>query len=117
MLRARRAADDVFRYGRYEPLAVEGAARQHLFAFGRVLGPRQVLVCVPRLIATLTPDGNPPIADVWGDTRISVPEEAPRCYRQVFTGACAAVSEQDGRKWVRAADVFAQFPIAFLEAA
>jgi len=117
MLRARRAADDVFRCGRYEPLAVEGAARQHLFAFGRVLGPRQVLVCVPRLIATLTPDGNPPIADVWGDTRISVPEEAPRCYRQVFTGACAAVSEQDGRKWIRAADVFAQFPIAFLEAA
>ena len=117
MLRVRRAADDVFRCGRYEPLAVEGAARQHLFAFARVLGPRQVLVCTPRLMATLIPDGNPPIADVWGDTRISVPEEAPRCYRQVFTGLCAAVSEQDGRKWVRAADVFAQFPIAFLEAA
>jgi len=117
MLRARRAADEVFRCGRYEPLAVEGSARQHVFAFGRVLGQRQVLVCVPRLVATLAPDGNPPIGAIWGDTRISVPEEAPRCYRQVFTGLCAAVSEQDGRKWVRAADVFAQFPIAFLEAA
>jgi (1->4)-alpha-D-glucan 1-alpha-D-glucosylmutase len=117
MLRARRAAHDVFRCGRYEPLAVEGSARQHLFAFGRVLGQRHVLVCVPRLVATLARDGNAPIGNVWGDTRISVPEEAPRCYRQIFTGACAAVIEQDGRKWIRSADVFAHFPIAFLEAA
>jgi (1->4)-alpha-D-glucan 1-alpha-D-glucosylmutase len=116
LLRARRAAHDVFRSGRYEPLAVEGSARQHLFAFGRVLGQRHVLVCVPRLVATLVRDGNPPIGDVWSDTRISVPEEAPRCYRQIFTGACAAVFEQDGRKWLRAADVLAHFPIAFLEA-
>jgi (1->4)-alpha-D-glucan 1-alpha-D-glucosylmutase len=117
MLRARRAAHDVFRCGRYEPLAIEGPARQHLFGFARVFGQRQVLVCVPRLVATLAPDGNPPVAEVWGDTRISVPEEAPRCYRQVFTGASAAIVEQDGRKWIRAADAFAQFPIAFLEAA
>jgi len=117
MLRARRAAHDVFRCGRYEPLVVDGSAQRHLFAFGRVFGQRQVLVCVPRLVATLTRDGNPPIGDIWGDTRMSVPEEAPRCYRQVFTDACAAVTEQDGRKWIRAADVFAHFPIAFLEAA
>jgi len=117
MLRVRRAAHDVFRCGRYEPLAVEGSARQHLFAFGRVLGQRQVLVCVPRLVATLAREGHAPIGEVWGYTRISVPEEAPRCYRQIFTGACVAPTEEDGRKWIRAADVFADFPIAFLEAA
>jgi (1->4)-alpha-D-glucan 1-alpha-D-glucosylmutase len=117
MLRARRAAHDVFRCGSYEPLTVEGPARQHLFAFSRVLGDRHVLVCVPRLVATLARDGRAPIGDVWGDTRIAVSAQAPRCYRQIFTGACAAVIEQDGRKWIRAAEVFAQFPIAFLEAA
>ena len=117
MLRARRAAHDVFRCGRYEPLVVDGSAQRHLFAFGRVQGTRQTLVCVPRLIATLVPEGNPPIGDVWGDTRISVPEDAPRCYRQVFTGACAPVVEHEGRNWIRAADVFAHFPIAFVEAA
>jgi (1->4)-alpha-D-glucan 1-alpha-D-glucosylmutase len=117
MLRARRAAHDVFRCGRYEPLTVEGSARQHVFAFGRILGDRHVLVCVPRLVATLAREGHAPIGEVWGDTRISVPGLAPRCYRQIFTGACATVVEQDGRKWVRAAEVFAQFPIAFLEAA
>jgi (1->4)-alpha-D-glucan 1-alpha-D-glucosylmutase len=117
MLRARRAAHDVFRCGRYEPLVVDGSAQRHLFAFGRVQGTRQTLVCVPRLIATLVPEGNPPIGDVWGDTRISVPEDAPRCYRQVFTGACAPVVEHEGRNWIRAAEVFAHFPIAFVEAA
>jgi (1->4)-alpha-D-glucan 1-alpha-D-glucosylmutase len=117
MLRARRAAHDVFRCGSYEPLTVEGSARQHLFAFGRVLGDRHLLVGVPRLVATLSRDGHPPIGDLWGDTRLSVPGQAPRCYRQIFTGACTAVIEQDGRKWIRAAEVFEQFPIAFLEAA
>src|SRR6202007_761908 len=36
MLRARRAAHDVFRCGRYESLATEGRARDHVFAFARV---------------------------------------------------------------------------------
>jgi (1->4)-alpha-D-glucan 1-alpha-D-glucosylmutase len=117
MLRARRAAHDVFRCGRYEPLAVEGSAREHIFAFGRVLGRRQALVCVPRLVATLAPDGTAPLGAVWGDTRISVPDDAPRCYRQLFTGACATVFEDNARRWVRAADVFAHFPIGFLEVA
>jgi len=116
MLRARRAAHDVFRCGSYEPLAVEGSAREHVFAFARVLGQRQAIVAVPRLVATLRPDGDAPIGDTWRDTRIAVPDTAPRCYRQAFTGACANVIEDGGRRWIRAADAFAHFPIAFLEA-
>jgi len=116
MLRARRAAHDVFRCGSYEPLAVEGSAREHVFAFARVLGQRQAIVAVPRLVATLRPDGDAPIGDTWRDTRIAVPDTAPPCYRQAFTGACANVIEDGGRRWIRAADAFAHFPIAFLEA-
>ena len=69
------------------------------------------------LVATLKPDGDAPLGSVWRDTRIAVPEDAPRCYRQAFTGACAAVIEKDGRQWIRAADAFEHFPIAFLETA
>jgi len=36
---------------------------------------------------------------------------------EVFTGACAPVVEHEGRNWIRAAEVFAHFPIAFVEAA
>jgi (1->4)-alpha-D-glucan 1-alpha-D-glucosylmutase len=115
MLRARRAAHDVFRCGGYEPLDVDGSAREHVFAFARVLGDRQAIVAVPRLLATLAPDGRAPLGEMWGDTRFSVPAQAPRCYRQIFTSACASVFEADGRRWVRAADAFAGFPIAFLQ--
>jgi (1->4)-alpha-D-glucan 1-alpha-D-glucosylmutase len=115
MLRARRASHDLFRCGRYEPLAVEGSARDHVFAFARVHGPRQSLLAVPRLVVSLKPDGAAPLGDVWRDTRISVPDDAPRCYRQTFTGTCASVIQEGGRRWIRAADAFAQFPIAFLE--
>jgi (1->4)-alpha-D-glucan 1-alpha-D-glucosylmutase len=115
LLRARRAAHDVFRCGGYEPLAAHGRGREHVFAFARVLGERHAIVAVPRLVATLKPDGDAPLGGVWGDTRIRVPDSAPRCYRQAFTGACATVIEENGGRWLRAADAFADFPIALLE--
>jgi (1->4)-alpha-D-glucan 1-alpha-D-glucosylmutase len=115
MLRARRASDEIFRFGRYEALAVEGSAAEHLFAFARVQGDRHTIVAVPRIVVPLTPEGRAPLGDVWRDTRIAVPEPAPACYRQAFTGACSRVVEQDGRQWLRAADAFAQFPLAWLE--
>jgi (1->4)-alpha-D-glucan 1-alpha-D-glucosylmutase len=115
MLHARSAHHDVFRCGSYEPLAVHGSARDHLFAFARVQGSHQAIVAVPRLLTTLKPDGAPPLGEVWRDTRIAVPGQAPHCYRQVFTGAPANVIEEDGRRWIRAAEALADFPIAFLE--
>jgi (1->4)-alpha-D-glucan 1-alpha-D-glucosylmutase len=118
MLRARRASHDVFSNGSYEPLAADGSRRDHVFAFARVVGQRQALVVVPRLVATLKPDGDAPIGDmVWGDTRIRVPESAPRCYQQLFTGRCIPAVDDGGRTWIKAADVFEAFPIGFLEAA
>ena len=99
MLRARRAAHDVFRCGRYEPLAVEGPARQTTCSRSRVcLASGRRWSCVPRLVATLKPDGDAAVGEVWGDTRI-VGSRAKRraAIGKSFTGACAAVIEQDGR--------------------
>jgi (1->4)-alpha-D-glucan 1-alpha-D-glucosylmutase len=115
MLRARRASHDIFRFGRYDPLTLDGSAAGHLFAFARIHADRHTIVAVPRIVVPLTPEGRAPLGDVWRDTRIAVPEEAPGCYRQAFTGECARVVEQDGRRWVRAADAFARFPLAWLE--
>ena len=69
-------------------------------------------------VATLKPDGDPPVGEaVWGDTRIQVPESAPRCYQHLLTGRCVPVNDDAGRTWIKAADVFEAFPIGFLEAA
>ena len=118
MLRARRASHDLFRDGSYEPLAADGTRRDHVFAFARILGQRQALVVVPRLVATLKPDGDAPVGEaVWEDTRVQVPASAPRCYRHLLTGRCVPVIEDAGRTWIEAAVVFEAFPIGFLEAA
>ena len=37
--------------------------------------------------------------------------------RSAVTGRCASVIEEEGRRWIHAADAFADFPIAFLETA
>jgi maltooligosyltrehalose synthase len=72
---------------------------------------------VPRLVATLMADPDqPPLGDqAWSDTRILLPAEGVRPhYRNVFTDSCVAVHHEDGRAFLRAAEVFEHFPVATL---
>jgi (1->4)-alpha-D-glucan 1-alpha-D-glucosylmutase len=117
LLRFRQTHRHLFDDGAYEPSAVEGSRREHLFAFTRARGPAQVLVAVPRLIATLSPDGEPPVGDrIWGDTRIAIGSPGPGVFHNVLTGACVAVHRDAAAPYLRAADVFEAFPVACLEA-
>jgi (1->4)-alpha-D-glucan 1-alpha-D-glucosylmutase len=114
LLQCRRSSADLFAFGSYEPLAIDGARRDHAFAFARGHQGRTALVVVPRLVAGLVPDGDvPPLGErVWGDTIVRVPDGAARCYRQALTDTCVPVV--DGA--LRLADVFAKAPVAFLDA-
>ena len=118
MLRSRRQQHDVFRDGDYQPLAAAGSRADHVFAFARTSGARHAIVAVPRLVAGLSRDAEPPLGErTWCDTRVAAPAGAPRCYRQVFTGTCVPVVDDGGSRSMRAADLFSAFPIAFLETA
>jgi (1->4)-alpha-D-glucan 1-alpha-D-glucosylmutase len=115
LLRLRRDRHVLFAAGSYEPLQAEGAARDHVFAFLRRHEDRHVIVVVPRLIATLTPDGAAPLGEaVWGDTRLVVPDAAA-AYTNLFTGTVAPVQHQAGRDTIRLADVLDRFSIGCLE--
>jgi (1->4)-alpha-D-glucan 1-alpha-D-glucosylmutase len=113
LLRFRSERGAAFAFGSYEPLAFDGARRDHAFGFSRRHDGRQILVVVPRLIAGLLTDADvPPIGErVWGDTRMLLPEGRSRCYRHALTGACTPVV--DGA--LRLSDIFATAPVAFLE--
>jgi (1->4)-alpha-D-glucan 1-alpha-D-glucosylmutase len=118
LLRYRREHREIFERGGYQPLAADGLRRDHLFAFARAHGDNRVLVAVPRLIATLLPDaGTPPIGErAWGDTVVRLPGSRPRQYRHVLTGQTIdAVASGDGTILL-AAEMFADFPVAVLEA-
>jgi (1->4)-alpha-D-glucan 1-alpha-D-glucosylmutase len=116
-LRFRREHEALFRQGDYRPLAAEGARREHVFAFARTHGERQAIVVVPRLVANLVPDADvPPLGErVWGDTLIALPDPPASAYRQAFTGRCVKPGRHGDQAHLRAADVFEDFPIAFLE--
>ncbi|HMF94373.1 MAG TPA: malto-oligosyltrehalose synthase [Vicinamibacterales bacterium] len=107
-LAARARLRDVYEAGAYTALAAAGARRDCVFAFAR--GDRAI-TCVPRLVATLTGDGTPPLGpEAWGDTRIDLP--APlrgRMYCDVFTGA-----RLDAGDTLALASVFERFPVALL---
>jgi (1->4)-alpha-D-glucan 1-alpha-D-glucosylmutase len=116
MLRFRQAEREIFEQGGYRALDAHGSRAEHLFAFARTHGGRQVVIAVPRLVATLTGDADlPPVGErVWNDTRIELTGlPAARGYRHVITGRCVPVTT-GGAPALRAADVFEQFPIAML---
>jgi len=50
-----------------------------------------------------------------GDTTIELPPDSPLSYRHVLTGHCVCACDVDGRPAVRAAGVFADFPVAMLQ--
>jgi (1->4)-alpha-D-glucan 1-alpha-D-glucosylmutase len=118
LLRFRRDNRELFQHGNYRPLEPEGARREHLFGFARRHGSREALIVVPRLVATLLPDrAVPPLGErVWGDGTLDIRDGAAARYRNLFTGRCLSTHVERGRGFLRAADVFEDFPIALLEA-
>jgi (1->4)-alpha-D-glucan 1-alpha-D-glucosylmutase len=110
-LDCRRGNPALFLDGDYAPLAVTGARKEHVVAFARRLHEHEVIVAVPRLTIGLTKGEVAPLGDVWGDTRLIVPEvDIDTRYRDAFTGEILVA--QDAH--LRLADVFAAFPIALL---
>jgi (1->4)-alpha-D-glucan 1-alpha-D-glucosylmutase len=106
----------VFDDGAYVPVAVEGPRRDHVFAFVRSHESGDVLVAVPRLIATLTPDAHPPIGErLWGDTRLMLPPSPVQGWHHVFTDRCVPQQQDGARASVLARDLFEHFPVACLE--
>ena len=114
-LAARAARRDVFERGDYTPIQTDGEHRECLFAFRRGGGAVDgAITCVPRMIATLTPDGTaPPLgAAVWSNTRMWV--AGPRPLRDVFTGAILEPAAAAGGHVLAAATIFERFPVALL---
>ncbi|MGH9458927.1 MAG: malto-oligosyltrehalose synthase [Thermoanaerobaculia bacterium] len=110
LLSARNERAALFRDGDYVPLRVTGSRRAHVLAFARVLREEHTIVAVPRLTARLVRGSRFPLGeDVWDDTAIVLPTGQRTPLRNVFTDEIVR-----GRKSVRAADLFADFPIAVL---
>jgi (1->4)-alpha-D-glucan 1-alpha-D-glucosylmutase len=117
-LATRAALRDVYEQGDYVPLDTDGSNASCVFAFARA-GAAAAITCVPRLVASLTPDAAPPLGpQIWSDTRVHLPPRVTgRTFRDAFTGATVetdGVNGPDGGRAIAAAALFAQFPVALL---
>jgi len=116
-LAARAAMREVYDRGDYLPLQTTGPRSECLFAFARVAPEGVAITCVPRLVASLTPDAAaPPLGrSVWADTRIVLPDPlAGRTFRNVFTGDCMKPEVAGASQAIAAAALFERFPVAVL---
>ena len=109
-LQCRATFGDVYRFGEYVALTASGSRRDCVFAFARKLGNLMVITCVPRLVASLVPDGALPLGGVWGDTNVLLPDGAPDGWRDAITGADIGA---EGNQ-LSLAQLFERFPIALV---
>jgi (1->4)-alpha-D-glucan 1-alpha-D-glucosylmutase len=113
-LSLRRRHPALFRDGGYRPLAARGEREGQVIAFARTLGAQALVVVAGRLFASLTDGGRTlPLAAVWGDTAVELPDLGGRA-RNVFTGEALGPQGADARGRVELRRLFAHLPFAIL---
>jgi (1->4)-alpha-D-glucan 1-alpha-D-glucosylmutase len=113
-LSLRQRHPEVFQQGEYLPLTVEGSRANHVVAFCRRFANSSVLVIVPRLVATLlhNEDAPPSGPQVWEDSRVLLPDNPPKKYCNVLTGALVDVRTAENSSSINVSEIFGTLPIA-----
>ncbi len=110
-LHLRRELRDVFEIGEYLPLSATGPGARHVIAFARRSQDRWVIAVVPRRPSALVDVGVAPIgSDVWGETAVALPDDAPAVFANALTGE--TVEARDGG--LALAEVLETLPVALL---
>ena len=93
-LKARSENGELFAGGFYLPAAVTGGKSEHVMAFRRRHGGREVLVVVPRLVLRLVDGLNGVPPGTWTGTRLDLDESfAGRGFVNALTGAAVRGSD------------------------
>ena len=111
-LRMRAEHPALFAEGGYTALLASGERSRHLVAFARTLDSESAVVAVPRFVLSLMKGADRPLVPpaCWGDTAILLPAALRgRPLRDRITGMVHRTPQA-----LRAADLFARFPVALL---
>lgn len=117
-LNYRRENHQLFMEGAYIPVMGDGNLKEHVCAFAREKDEKVVLIIVPRFLSHLvnSMDDIPLGKQVWGESRIVIPDEVPGDqFQNIFTGETIQRVDQDGQKTLPLSEIFAHFPVAMLE--
>jgi (1->4)-alpha-D-glucan 1-alpha-D-glucosylmutase len=106
----------LFRDGEYLPLEVTGVRADQVCAFARRSGGLWAVVVAPRCFTRLCggPGAVPLGPEVWGDTALVLPPEAPAAYQDRLSGESPAVTGDRGTRRLALGGVLGYFPVALL---
>lgn len=114
-LNFRRQHLELFQNGEYLPVDAFGPQRDHVVAFARRRENNWALTVVPRLLAHLVEPGRAPLGTrTWKETTLSLHQEAPRVWQNVFTGEAVDASRKGTVPTLALSQVLAAFPVALL---
>jgi (1->4)-alpha-D-glucan 1-alpha-D-glucosylmutase len=104
--------------GTYIPLMSDGDHKEHVCAYARKEEGKVVLVVVPRFLTHLMQMDEMPFGKkTWGDSWLVIPPEVYAVrFNNIFTGEAIELVERDGKPVLALDQVFANFPVALLEA-
>lgn len=109
-LQARRQFPELFAAGQYLPLAASFQEQAQVLAFARETANQWALIFIPLNVVSLTEPENFPLGmAAWQNATVTLPENCPKKWKEVFTGETRALSGT-----VALAEIFTAFPVAFL---
>ena len=111
LLAFRRAYPDLFAEGDYSALKATGPMSDRLCAFSRRKEKSWILALVPRLVGEVVYDGSAPLGEVWRQSAMPLPAEAPAQWVDVVSGE--RIEAGPGNQ-LMLSDVFRYFPVALL---
>ena len=112
-LGARNRNKDVFQDGDYIPLKVKGALRHHIIAFCRKNQTDWAVIVAPRFRVNLAVN-QVPLGDVWMDTFVCLPRDAPKTWKETFTGESVFAKKLANDEGLWVAELLQSFPVALL---
>ena len=114
----RRENRGLFEKGEYLPLEARGTLAENVCAFARRGHGKSLIIAVPRFVSKIVPWPELPLGEkVWPETSLLIPfAPAGARYRQVLTGESVTALDFEGNTILPLAEVFADCPVAALEA-
>ena len=113
---------DVFSFGEYIPLPVEGEFAEHVICFSRRLDRECVIAVVPQNFYRLLQrsggrksEAGPPTAK-WNNTSVVVPDDFPHVWQCELSGQCVEhATDANDSLVLEVAKLFDVFPVALLK--
>jgi (1->4)-alpha-D-glucan 1-alpha-D-glucosylmutase len=110
-LQIRQAKAELFAQGECLPLKIQGPRQDHIIAFGRRLEHQWAFVLAGRFFSSLTEPEVPPLGpDIWRETLVELPQDAPRGWLDGLTGLPIASIGPT----LALSEIFSRLPVALL---